>query len=181
MDEMNMDGLTKGERRRLKRKARKELAAKDRSAKTRKKMIKAAALILVVTAIIVSAGIVYTEGLPKPDSRGPGAIRIEPTSHDFGNVPVSGGIVSTLMDITNNGKGNLVIDSMEISCMCTSATIIKDGTEGPRFGMHNNPGALGWSQTIGPGESAQLKLYYDPTVHPDHRGSTTRTVTPGNG
>jgi hypothetical protein len=177
MDELNMDGLSKGERRRLKRKARKELAANERTAKSRNKMIKAAGGILAVIVIIVSVSMVYSEGLPKPDPRGSGTIIIEPTSHNFGNVPVSGGVVSTIMDISNNGLGNLIIDQMDISCMCTSATIVKDGTEGPRFGMHTNPGATGWFQSIEPGETAQLKIYYDPTVHRDHRGPTTRTVT----
>lgn len=97
-------------------------------------------------------------------------IIIEPVIYDFGDVSVAKGIVSTVMTLKNDGKKDLVINNMDSSCMCTTASIIFNGVEGPRFGMsmHGNP--KGWSISIPPGEEAQLKIYYDPTVHPEAVG-----------
>ena len=110
------------------------------------------------------------EGTPK--------MIISPESHDFGTVSVRGGEVSTSFVIENRGDGDLVISDMETSCSCTSATIVYNGKEGPRFNMREhgtNP--KGWSQRIHPGEKAYLKVYYSPTVHPDIRGEVIRFVT----
>jgi hypothetical protein len=103
---------------------------------------------------------------------------IYPKAYDLGNVSVSGGVVTTLVHLTNKGKTNLVIDDMETSCGCTSASIVYDGVEGPLFNMRehgNNP--VGWSVSIRPGDTAILKVIYDPMVHPDLRGTVTRLVT----
>ncbi|GBE18503.1 hypothetical protein BMS3Abin16_01107 [archaeon BMS3Abin16] len=105
-------------------------------------------------------------------------ISIEPALHDFGNVSFAAGAVSTTMTIKNNGGSDLVINELDSSCGCTSATISKDGVEGPVFGMKmhgKNP--VDWSINIKPGETAQLNIYYDPTVHPDLRGPVTRSVS----
>jgi len=59
--------------------------------------------------------------------------------------------------------------------MCTSASLIYDGKESQKFGMHTSGGF--WSQTIKQGEEAQLKISYDPNVHPELRGPVTRVVT----
>ena len=94
-------------------------------------------------------------------------INIEPDAYDFGDVSVAKGVVSTIMTMRNGGNDDLIINNIDSSCMCTTASIISNGVEGPRFGMsmHGNP--KGWSVTIPPGKEAQLKIYYDPTVHPD--------------
>ncbi len=72
---------------------------------------------------------------------------------------------------------DLIIDNMDSSCMCTSASVIYNGKEGPKFNMamHGNP--KGWSVTIPPGDEAQLKIYYDPNAHKELRGPVTRTVS----
>jgi len=36
---------------------------------------------------------------------------------------------------------------------------------------------VGWSVSIRPGDTAILKVIYDPMVHPDLRGTVTRVVT----
>jgi len=104
-------------------------------------------------------------------------IEITPVYHDFGDVSLAGGKVKTVMTIKNTGGSDLVIKDMETSCGCTSASITKDGVEGPVFGMrmHGNP--TGWSVTLKPGETALLNVYYDPRVHPDLRGAVTRTIS----
>ncbi|NOZ58420.1 MAG: DUF1573 domain-containing protein, partial [Euryarchaeota archaeon] len=85
---------------------------------------------------------------------------ITPEAYDFGRVSVRGGEVSTLFLIENLGDGDLIIDDMDTSCACTSATVVYNGEEGPRFNMREhgtNP--QWWSQRIPPGERAYLKVY----------------------
>lgn len=106
-------------------------------------------------------------------------IAVNPDSYDFGDVSQKKGIVITLFELKNEGKSDLVIDKLETSCGCTSGSIVYQDKEGPKFSM---PGhgtdeeTEGWQATIPPGEKAQLKVYYDPSVHQDFRGSATRDV-----
>ena len=99
---------------------------------------------------------------------------------DLGTVTQSQGTVTTDFTIKNEGKSDLVIDKLSSSCGCTSASLVYKGTEGPRFYMtghgHAAPDA-NWKVAIAPGEEAQVKLYYDPTIHPDLTGPVTREVS----
>lgn len=97
-------------------------------------------------------------------------ISIESDSFDFGEVSVAKGIVSTVIKIKNTGKSDLVINNIDSSCMCTTASINFNGISGPVFGMsmHGNP--EDWSVSIPSGQEAELNIYYDPTVHPDIAG-----------
>ncbi len=174
MEEIDMEGLSRKQRKLLKKKLRKEEEKKTRQRGKRRKLIVQAGIVIVVLLFI---GLYFMSSKPSPDSAGSPLMRISTEKYSFGDVSVSGGIVSTEIDIENLGDGNLMISRLESSCMCTTATIIKDGVEGPVFGMHENPAALGWSQTVGPNETAQLKIYYDPTVHRELRGPVTRIIS----
>src|SRR3989338_7321489 len=104
-------------------------------------------------------------------------IVIEPSYYNFGDISQAKGIISTIFNIKNEGESDLIINNMESSCMCTTASIIYDGAEGPRFGMSmhgSNPKE--WSVSIPPGEEAQLKVYYDPDAHGKFTGLVTRTI-----
>ena len=102
-------------------------------------------------------------------------IDISLLDYDFGEVSQIAGVVSYSFPVRNTGGSDLVINNLLSSCSCTSAALVVNGEEGPRFGMHNNP--KNWSVTIKPGETADLKVYYDPNVHKEFRGSATREVT----
>lgn len=106
-------------------------------------------------------------------------IAVGPDSYDFGDISQKKGSVDTFFEIKNEGKSNLVIDKLETSCGCTSASIVYQNKEGPTFTMpgHGKENPTGWKVTIPPGEKAQLKVYYDPSVHQDFRGTATRTVS----
>ena len=83
-----------------------------------------------------------------------------------------------MMAIQNVGTEDLVIHNLDTSCGCTSASIIYKEVEGPKFGMSmhgTNP--KNYRQVIPPGETANLKIYYDPNVHKDMRGAVTRSVS----
>jgi hypothetical protein len=97
---------------------------------------------------------------------------------DLGDVSLAAGIVATSFEIKNTGGGPLIINDMETSCGCTSASIIYDEVEGPLFNMRGhgtNP--TNWLVEIPSGHTAKLKVYYNPAVHPDHTGPTTRSIT----
>lgn len=104
----------------------------------------------------------------------------EKTGVDLGDVRQSKGIASAIFNFKNEGKSNLVINKLESSCGCTSASVIYKGIEGPVFTMPGHGGAenpTDWQVMIAPGETAELKVYYDPNVHKDLRGPVTRAVS----
>ncbi len=167
---------TKHEKKELKIKERREKREKECLERERKekrdRWIKYGVIILI---IVVSGFYLY-----KRNARLENAPRIviKPSSYNFRDVSVAGGVVKTAMSIKNEGKSDLLIDDMDSSCACTTATITKDGKEGPVFSMREhgtNP--VGWSEKIKPGETAELNIYYDPRVHSELRGPVTRAIT----
>lgn len=106
-------------------------------------------------------------------------ISLEPESYDFGAVSVKKGVASTLFELKNIGSKDLVINKLETSCGCTSASIVFQDEEGPRFAMpgHGIENPTDWELTIPAGETAFLKVYYDPSVHLDFRGPATREIS----
>ncbi|MDO8424579.1 MAG: DUF1573 domain-containing protein [bacterium] len=107
-------------------------------------------------------------------------ITLSPASFDFGDVSQKKGTVSTVFELRNEGEKDLIINKLETSCGCTTAAIIFEGKEGPKFGMPGhglNENAGDWQAVIPAGGQAQLKVYYDPNVHKDFRGAATREIS----
>lgn len=103
-------------------------------------------------------------------------ISIEPESIDLGKVSMAQGEVKTIFKVKNIGQTDLKLSGMETSCMCTTVILRKDGRESPIFGMHDNP--TDWSETLAPGEEAELTATFDPAYHgPEGTGAVTRTIT----
>ncbi len=112
-----------------------------------------------------------------PDQRP--IIVIEPSFYDFEDVSQKQGVATTVFELRNEGSNDLVIDRMETSCGCTTASVVYKDEEGPRFGMpgHGINEDIGdWQVVIPVGETAQLKVYYDPDTHGDFRGSAIREI-----
>ncbi|PJE63888.1 hypothetical protein COU89_00850, partial [Candidatus Roizmanbacteria bacterium CG10_big_fil_rev_8_21_14_0_10_45_7] len=102
------------------------------------------------------------------------------TKKDLGVVTIKKGVVTTEFVIKNEGKSDLVVDKLSSSCGCTSASLVYHGTEGPQFYMAGHGQAEpdpNWKVSIAPGDKAKIKVYYDPTVHPDLTGPVTREVS----
>jgi hypothetical protein len=133
--------------------------------------------ILIAVIVLIGAGLYVMKSKEEVIIEGTPKMVITPEAYDFGTVSVRGGVVTTTLLIENRGDGDLVIEDMDTSCGCTSASVIYNGREGPLFNMREhgtNP--KGWSQRIHPGEKAYLKVYYNPRVHPDIRGEVIRYV-----
>jgi len=102
------------------------------------------------------------------------------TEKDIGTVSQRNGMVTTEFTIKNEGKNDLIIDKLSSSCGCTSASLVYQETEGPRFYMAGHGQAEpdpNWKVSIAPGDEAKVKVYYDPSIHPDLTGPVTREVS----
>ena len=106
-------------------------------------------------------------------------IVITPETYDFGDVSQRRGKVYTSFELKNEGGSDLVIDRLETSCGCTFAAIVFKDKESPFFTMpghgYENPQWEG--ATIPAGETAQLKIMYDPDIHLDFRGFAIREIS----
>jgi hypothetical protein len=103
----------------------------------------------------------------------------ERDKHDFGDVPIDGGTVSTVFEVTNPGADPVRLVSVFTSCGCTTAEIEfpDSSTEGP-FGMPGHSLPTGLDRTIGAGETLKVRVMFDPAAHgPEGLGRVMRTVT----
>lgn len=107
-------------------------------------------------------------------------ISLSPEKYDFGDVSQSIGMATTLFELRNEGKEDLIINRLETSCGCTSASIIYNGKEGPIFNMPghdiNEKIPKNWQIIIPSGQKAELKVYYNPNTHKDFRGGAIREI-----
>ncbi len=120
----------------------------------------------------------FREYMLKKAPRDRPVVEVSPESADLGNVSIAGGEVVTTFQVKNAGKNRLVITNLATSCGCTTAALVVRGVEGPRFGMDMGQGSgpAEWEAELSPGETATLKVYYDPRVHEDLRGFVIREV-----
>lgn len=107
------------------------------------------------------------------------AITVVEPSHDFGDIDIFGGKVSTTYTLKNEGIEDVSILSAVTSCMCTEGEI-----GGLVFGMHESSGK---TVIIPAGEEKVLTATFDPLAHgPEGTGpikrelllKTNSTVTP---
>lgn len=83
-------------------------------------------------------------------------LAVSPLEYDFGTVRQSGGIVSAVFDVYNDGNEAVVITDAIASCSCTSATMDK--------------------MTLVPGERGKLTVSFDPNYHYEDEERFFRTV-----
>jgi len=99
-------------------------------------------------------------------------------SFDFGRISMAQGKVSHRYSIQNTGEKPLSITKMFTSCMCTTATLITRSAQKGPFGMPGHGWLPSISETLAPGEAAQVDVVFDPAAHgPAGVGPTARTVT----
>jgi|SRR3989338_1598788 len=83
-------------------------------------------------------------------------IELDKDYYDFGDIKLSDGIITQTFYIKNTGTETLEIYGVPTSCGCTKAKVNSNKVE--------------------PGEQTELVVTYDPSVHPDLRGSFKRLV-----
>lgn len=84
------------------------------------------------------------------------SIQVSPQSYDFGLIDGNMGPVSTVFELTNVGAEPISLNRLSTSCGCTTAEM--DMSE------------------LMPGEVREMRVTFDPAVHPDQSGPVTRVV-----
>lgn len=132
-------------------------------------------LLIIIGAIVIGGGIFFFSG--------DGAQTVEPvvvanTStltvnkqlHDFGEIDIFGGVVTTEFALTNEGTEDIIVKEGTTSCGCTNAEL-----GGISFGMHE---AMNKEFVIPAGETKNLTVVYDPLAHgPSGTGLAQRSVS----
>lgn len=99
--------------------------------------------------------------------RGP-RLAVSPKEYDFGKIRQSGGAVSASFRVFNNGAEDVIIEGVATSCSCTTAEIDSEG----KLALNESG-----KKTIKPGETAELKVIFDPNYHYESDGRFFRTAT----
>lgn len=114
------------------------------------KAIRKLSLIFIIIVIfllaLILAGCSWGEGTPQ--------VTVSPVDYDFGQIGPDP--VTTTFVVSNQGNGQLQIESVTTSCGCTTAEISR--------------------QTIIPGESTNLTVNFDPQTHTGAVGQFLRSV-----
>lgn len=165
----------------LLKKQRKE---QERSQRERQKKIKKTISVsLISLAVILVAGgvawnlISYFSNRDNQEvGQGTPKIEVSPLEYNAGTVSMTDNrFLKHTYEIKNNGDGNLKIDRIWTSCMCTTAVLKVGDKTSSEFGMHSNP--MFWSQKIEPEEIGYLEVTFDTGFHgPQGTGSALREV-----
>jgi len=143
--------------------------------------------LIVLSVIVIGLG-VYQSGertlsaqaAPAPIQAVKDGALVSPRPYyDFGTVSMRNGTVSTTYRIKNRGAAALPFDKIYTSCMCTTAELITASgrTQGP-FGMPGHGPLKPATGQLAPGETALLKVVFDPAAHgPAGVGRIERVVT----
>lgn len=136
------------------------------------------AVIVVIIAIFASYSLSNNNDITDTPNVA-SAITVVEAPHDFGDIDIFGGKVSTTYTLKNEGAEDVNITSAVTSCMCTEGEI-----GGLTFGMHESSDKV---VIIPAGGEKMLTATYDPLAHgPDGVGKVKRelflktnsTVTP---
>lgn len=106
-----------------------------------------------VTIGLISLGLLLALAAGCADQ--PGQVELSATEYDFGTIP-NDKPVSQVFQVRNAGRGKLEISGVSTSCGCTSAEVSK--------------------RQLARGETAQLKVTYDPLAHEGATGRFMRIV-----
>lgn len=171
MDNLDNQQLTKKERRLLRR--REEEQERVRLAKQKK--VKNAIFIFLPLILIVGGIIFISISSSSPENQGAPKIIISSREYDAGTVSMSDGLVKHTYEIKNIGDGDLKINKIWTSCMCTTARLKVGDKTSPEFGMHDK--TMFWAEKIAPNQTGFLEITFDPAFHgPQGTGLVVRVV-----
>jgi hypothetical protein len=157
---------------------KKEKKESERLQKVRRKKIKKIIGILLLWIIVIGGitwGIIGYSSQKQNGHSGIPEIAIDSFEYDFGTVSMAEGMVEHTFEIRNIGQGDLRINRIWTSCMCTTARLKVNGKTSPEFGMHS--ASMLWSQKISPQQTAYLNVVFDPAYHgPRGIGEIVRVI-----
>lgn len=122
--------------------------------------------------IVLIAGLIWLTG-KKIDNQGadtgkpdkPSALSLDMTAFDFGSISMANGKVKHNFTLSNNGGSDVKVVRMYTSCMCTEASLIKDGKMIGPFGMPGHGMLPSIDQIIKKGEGAEVEVEFNPAAH----------------
>lgn len=133
---------------------------------------------IVISLFLLGGGIYVLSATSSPTitaSENAKAYIPDPTSFDWGSIPMNKGNVTKTFSIKNTGKETLKLYNIKTSCHCTKAYVTIDGKDSPSFGMSSYSSWVG--ETI-PGKTAILTVVFDPAFHgPTGVGPINRFVS----
>jgi hypothetical protein len=137
-------------------------------------------IFLLIIIAVSAVAVVGSKNPEVPDTKttveqsAPGSVAVENTLHEWGEVPIKGGVVTASFPIKNTGENTLLLTNIATSCMCTTAKLVLGDSVSPEFGMHTKSD---YALEVPPGESANLEVVFDPAFHgPSGVGPITRQV-----
>lgn len=96
---------------------------------------------------------------------------------DFGTISMGKGKVNHTFKISNPTQNGVKIGKIYTSCMCTVATLIKDGKRFGPYGMPGHAGLTAVNETIEPGQETEIEVVFDPAAHgPSGIGTISREI-----
>ncbi|NNJ48585.1 MAG: DUF1573 domain-containing protein [Acidimicrobiia bacterium] len=113
------------------------------------------------------------EDLPEA---GLSSFSVDRSGHDFGRVPIDGGVVEAVFHVVNDGPDQVRLLSVSTSCGCTTALAVF--TDGSTVGSYDAPaGSQDAGRIVRTGESFQVQVKFDPAAHgPNGVGQLMREV-----
>lgn len=145
--------------------------------------MKKTTIISIAAIILVIGGAIW---IARPDSqtstvsstRSNGTLIVEEASnYDFGAISMSAGKVKHQFKIKNTGNGEVIINKMYTSCMCTTASLMMAGKQFGPYGMSGHSAILKIGQVINPNEEAIIEVVFDPGAHgPEGTGKVKRLI-----
>jgi len=135
-------------------------------------------IIILATILIMGGGIFFvssTTNTPQISaSQNAKVTTIDPTSADWGQIPMSKGNVTKVFNIKNTGTDTLKLFNAHTSCHCTSVSITTPTDKSPEFKMDN---MTSWVGQVAPGKEAKVTVTFDPAFHgPDAVGPINRFI-----
>lgn len=138
---------------------------------------------IILVTILVFTGIILLaqSNSPRPaDSadQETGSLSADEPFFDFGTISMASGDASHVFKVKNSGSESATIKKIYTSCMCTTASILKEGGKklGP-FGMAGHGITPKINLVVQPDEEVEFEVVFDPSAHgPAGIGKNERAV-----
>lgn len=136
-------------------------------------------IMVISTVILLFGGIFFltktTSTSQITASQNARAYTVDPTSFDWGTIPMNKGNITKTFIIKNTGTDTLKLFNVKTSCHCTKAYVTINGNDSPSFGMDS---LSSWTGEVPAGKEAKLTVVFDPAFHgPQGIGPINRFVS----
>ena len=138
-------------------------------------------LFILAIVVLIGAGLWYSKSIALKSNEqsvaAVGFIKASESSFDFGEVSMAAGKVRHEFKVRNSASESVKITSIYSSCMCTEATLIKNGNKRGPYGMPGHGFVPKVGETMAPNEEAIISVEFDPAAHgPAGVGTISRVV-----